>query len=144
MQILLFSSSDEEYGLQIEGLKIILEVEHICRVPKAPEYILGVINHRGRIITIIDLALLMGLQKTNLDSNSRIIVLDSDLVEVGLMVSHVYDFYSVSMEQLKELPAQTGSDRDDRFVQKMVEYNTSVISIVDKKRLENYLYELML
>lgn len=105
---------------------------------------MGVINHRGRIITIIDLALLMGLQKTNLDSNSRIIVLDSDLVEVGLMVSHVYDFYSVSMEQLKELPAQTGSDRDDRFVQKMVEYNTSVISIVDKKRLENYLYELML
>lgn len=131
----------------IEDVKLILEIENIFVVPKAPEYIWGVINHRGRIITVLDLSSLMGLKKPQRDKASRVIVLDSDLVDVGLFVSHVYDFHAVTADQLKEVPVPARSDiaeKDDRFINKMTQYNESVVSIVDKKRLEKYLFHVSL
>ena len=141
---MLFNASDDKYGIFIQDLKILLEVDNVFNVPKAPDYIWGVINHRGRIITIVDLSLLIGLRKPQRDDSSRIIVIDSSKVDIGLFVSQVFDFVTVTPEQLRNPPGQTSTEKEERFVQNLFEYNDSVVSVLDKDKLEHYLFELKL
>lgn len=144
LQVLLFSASGDKFGIFIEDLRIILEIQHIFTVPKAPSFIWGVVNHRGRIITVIDLSLLIGLNKPDYDDASRVIVLDSEVLDVGLFVSHVFDFCSITKDQLQDVPVQSSSEKDERFIRHIFEYNNSVVSVLDKSKVEQHLFDLKL
>lgn len=125
-------------------MEVILEVGTIYSVPKVPETIYGIINYRGRIITCIDLALMLGLQKVKRNASSRIIVLVTDIVQVGLFVSKVFDFLEIKDEVLQEPPLQGTGGQEERFVKNIFKYDFKVFSVLDIKKITKYLAELVL
>ena len=62
-QFLTFSVADEEYGISVLRVREILEYDTITRVPRTPEFIRGVINLRGRVVPVVDLAVRFGLPR---------------------------------------------------------------------------------
>ncbi|MDY6863556.1 MAG: chemotaxis protein CheW, partial [Thermodesulfobacteriota bacterium] len=84
VQIILFSLSGKSWGIKFEDIKEIIEVRQITPVPKTPPFISGIINHRGNILTIIDLALFAEQSPGNEKGYFKIFHLKSNKMNLGL------------------------------------------------------------
>jgi len=113
LQLVSFNLGDEEYGVDILRVQEINRMVHITRVPKAPEFVEGVINLRGKVIPIVDLRKRFGLTVKPHDKNTRIIVVDIDGQTVGLIVDGVSEVLRFSMDTIEPPPAMvTGVDAE--------------------------------
>lgn len=113
LQLVSFNLGDEEYGVDILRVQEINRMVHITRVPKAPEFVEGVINLRGKVIPIVDLRKRFGLCAKPHDKNTRIIVVDIDGRTVGLIVDGVSEVLRFSMDTIEPPPPMvTGVDAE--------------------------------
>ncbi|HET8647568.1 MAG TPA: chemotaxis protein CheW [Vicinamibacteria bacterium] len=97
-QYLGFHVGDQEYGVPILTIREILEYEPVTRVPSAPPSVRGVINLRGSVVAVVDLALKLGLAGTRATARTCIVIVEALLhgrpAVVGLLadaVSHVIE-----------------------------------------------------
>lgn len=79
----------EEYGLPINSVQEVITTPRITRVPKAGNHIKGVINLRGNVIPVIDVARRFGIGETVLGEESRIVAVDVENEVVGLAAESV-------------------------------------------------------
>jgi len=99
LQLVTFSIGDEEFGVEILKVQEIIRMLEITKVPKAPPFVEGVINLRGKVIPILDLRKRFGLQSRSHDKNTRIIVIEINSMIVGFIVD--------SVSEVLRLPANT-------------------------------------
>ena len=71
-----FRIGKETFGVDIFSVREIVRVQEITKVPGAPDFVLGVINLRGRIISVVDLGRQLGQPPTEIGRNSRLLVID--------------------------------------------------------------------
>lgn len=107
-QYLTFFIHDEEYAVEILRVREIIEYERVTAVPTVPPHIRGVINLRGALLPVVDLAVRFGQQPTALTRTCSIVVveaqLDGDCVTVGLMVSAVSAVIDIDAAQIEPPP----------------------------------------
>ncbi len=89
LQMVAFKLKDEEYAVTIDHVNEIKNVTEITRVPRAPFYIRGVFNLRGKIIPVVDLKKRLSLGDSEVRDDSRIIVVEVGQHVVGLLVDSV-------------------------------------------------------
>ena len=77
----------------------------MTKVPQAPEYVLGILNLRGQIVTIIDLGKKLGLGETDITQDPRNIIVNSSGGHVGLLVKKISDVVEADMERREPAPA---------------------------------------
>ncbi len=99
LQLVTFSIGDEEFGVEILKVQEIIRMLEITKVPKAPPFVEGVINLRGKVIPILDLRKRFGLDSRSHDKNTRIIVIEISSMIVGFIVD--------SVPEVLRLPANT-------------------------------------
>lgn len=108
-QYLTFFLADEEYAIGIQRVKEIIEYTPITRVPKVPEWIRGVINLRGNVVPVVDLALRFGLQERPVTKTSCIVVVeveqDSERTVMGIVADAVNQVIDLSPQDIEEPPA---------------------------------------
>jgi purine-binding chemotaxis protein CheW len=92
-QYLTFSVRGDEYAVAILRVKEIIAFDGVTRVPRTPAYIRGVINLRGSVVPVIDLATKFGLPASSISARSCIVLVETALAEhstvVGIMVDAV-------------------------------------------------------
>ncbi|HON77093.1 MAG TPA: chemotaxis protein CheW [Spirochaetota bacterium] len=101
MQIVCFKIGHEEYGIEILKVQEILKLPKITKLPKSAEYILGVIDLRGKVIPIVDLSMRFGNLDEDSSQSKRAIVVDIRGKQIGLAidaVSHVVKVDSTNIE----------------------------------------------
>jgi len=107
-QYLTFIMADEEYGVDILRVQEIRGWDNVTPIPNTPPHIKGVINLRGTIVPIIDLRERFGLEKTDYNATTVVIVLKviSDEREriMGIVVDAVSDVYNVGEDEMKPAP----------------------------------------
>jgi len=86
LRIVGFQVGNETYGVPITALHEIVRVPEITAVPDAPEYMEGVINLRGKIVSVIDLRKRFGIKETGLSRRNRILVVEFNGRLSGLIV----------------------------------------------------------
>ena len=84
-----FSLSRELFGFEIKYISRVIDLEKMGFVPRSPFFISGVINHRGKVIAVIDLAQFLGMKKKEVDIESKVIILDSTDFHLGFLVDRV-------------------------------------------------------
>ena len=145
-----FTLNDHLFGIDILLVREINKQLDVTNVPKAPNYIRGLINLRGQIVTILDLACRLGLDKDKLGSSFNIILkteaeleslrktedrsdLSSCPDKVGLLVDKIQDVITVEESTINPPPANRGK-LDGRYLSGVVHFNQQLISIlaVDK------------
>ena len=110
-QLVTFSIGSEEFGVDI--LKVIIRTMEITKVPKAPEFVEGVINLRGTVIPIIDLRRRFGLEPKAGDTSTRIIVIEINGMTVGFVVDSVSEVLRIPANTVEPAPAVvSGLDSD--------------------------------
>jgi purine-binding chemotaxis protein CheW len=105
LHIVGFQVGRETYGVPIASLHEIVRVTEITAVPDAPEYIEGVINLRGKIVSVIDLRKRFGDKKPSTQKKNRILVVESASRLTGLIVDAASDVIKIPVEDVEPPPA---------------------------------------
>lgn len=119
---LLFELGTEEFGIEVNLVHEVLEYKKVFAVPNAPGYILGVINFRGSIIPLIDLADKLKLIP-NPEKDKVIIVLEpesqTESILLGILVDKVTDVLEISLQNIRSTP-DTGFGFNPKYLEGMV------------------------
>ncbi|MBB1125785.1 chemotaxis protein CheW [Thiospirillum jenense] len=110
-----FSLADETYAIDVLQVQEVLKLTEIAPVPGVPDYILGIINLRGDVVTVIDARRRMGLTEREPDDAARIVIIDVDNQNVGILVDAVAEVVQISPEDVDPAPA-VGNDQSSRFI----------------------------
>jgi purine-binding chemotaxis protein CheW len=100
-QVALFELGGETYGLDIGTVHEILRMQPITRVPKAPVYVEGVINLRGKVTPVVDMGKRFGLKKADRTKNSRIVVVNVSGTTVGIIVDAVTEVLRIPIASIE-------------------------------------------
>jgi purine-binding chemotaxis protein CheW len=107
-KFLTFTLGNEEYGVPVLKVREIIKVMDITQVPQVPDYVLGVINLRGKVIPVIDLRRKFGFAATEHTERTCIIVVDVDLssmrVMMGVVVDSVSEVLNVTETEIEQTP----------------------------------------
>lgn len=117
IQLLIFSLANEEFACRTDQVKEITRMMETIKMPKAPSFIKGVINLRGKVIAVIDLARQLGLPSSEQGEESRIIVAEVEDNIVGLLVDSASEVLRISTENIEPTPAVIENKIDTRYIQ---------------------------
>ncbi|MFH2093289.1 MAG: chemotaxis protein CheW [Pseudomonadota bacterium] len=98
-----FELADNLFGIDILTIREIVPEVQITRVQQAPEVVLGLMNLRGQILTVLDMGVLLGLDKVQTDNNSHIIIFKHR--DVGFIVDQIGDVIAVGQHRIEPVPA---------------------------------------
>ena len=110
LQIVICELADEHYGLDIARVFEIIRHQPVTPVPRAPAFVKGVINLRGRIIPVVDLRGRFCMPETEATKESRIVVAESGSTRVGLIVDSVSEVLLVPMDAIEATPEVAAGD----------------------------------
>lgn len=117
-------------GMDILKVQEINKIMQMTKVPQAPEYVLGILNLRGQIVTIIDLGKKLGLGSTDISQDTRNIIVNSSGGHVGLLVRQISDVVAADMEKKERPPANMGGIQGEFFTG-VFKTDTELIGILD-------------
>lgn len=134
---LTFFLGDEEYGLEIKAVREIIGVLQITPVPRSHDYILGVINLRGKIVPVIDLRLKFSLSKCEPTDRSCIIVIEYDRELVGVLVDAVSEVIDIGKDEFDDT---TFLDQkvDERYIRGIGKFDEKIKILLDIKNVLSY------
>lgn len=89
LQLVTFMLDDVEYGVDILSVHEILRIPEITRLPNTPDFIKGVLNLRGNVVPVVDVRTRFGFPLADLTDDSRVIVIETNEKQVGLLVDVV-------------------------------------------------------
>lgn len=102
-------------GMDILKVQEINKLIEMTRVPQAPEYVLGILNLRGEIVTIVDLGKKLSLKSTDMSDKTRNIIVNSNGEHIGLMVERISDVVQAKWEKVEAPPANIGGVQGKYF-----------------------------
>jgi purine-binding chemotaxis protein CheW len=104
LQVVTFALGSEEYGVDIAQVQEINRMVTITKVPRAPQFMEGVINLRGRLIPVIDLRTRFGMSRSERTKDTRIVVTEIGTKRVGMVVDSVSEVLRIPVEQIEDAP----------------------------------------
>ncbi len=113
IQVVAFKLRKEEYGFSILNVKEIRGLTDITRVPFAPDFVKGVINLRGSVLPVIDLKKRLGLQPMEYTDSTRILIVQSDGIDVGMIVDAVTEVLTIDAANIDSVKQY---DSESRFL----------------------------
>ena len=113
---LLFRLGDEEYGVPIDRVQSIEELQKIVAVPDMPHYVRGVINLRGTVIPVVDLRLRFGMQDREYDDRTCIIIIEAQSRVVGFIVDTVSEVHQIPAKNIQPAPEFKTGEGTEQFV----------------------------
>ncbi len=104
LQIICFKIGQEEYGVDILQVEEIYKLPKITKLPKAEEYIMGVIDFRGRVLPIVDLSKKFGIKSIGNSDDQRAIIVEIHGKLVGLAIDSVSHVVKVDTNDIEPPP----------------------------------------
>ena len=129
-QYLTFVLKDQLYSVPIGTVREINSLSEITPVPRTPDFVAGVMNLRGKVIPVINLRMKLGLQSTDHTKKTCIIVIETDVGQIGMIVDSVSGVIELVANQIEPTP-NLGNDAETEFVLGMGKIDNKVIVLID-------------
>lgn len=133
LQSVVFQLGNELYGIDIFRVNEIIRMREVTPLPGSEAYIRGLVNLRGKTIPVVDLANRLGLEVQEISEDTRIIVIDSDSGNVGIVVDAVREVVTVNKDQIDKAPAIM-SDSNSDFVDGVAKMEGGLIALLSLDR----------
>ena len=130
LQWVTYFLEDEVYGINVMQVQEVLRITEITPVPGAPHHVLGIINLRGSVVTVIDIRRSFGLTSKEPDENSRIIIVEVNGNALGLLVDSVAEVVYLNQSEIETSPT-VKSDDTSRFILGVANRENSLLILVD-------------
>ena len=130
MQWVTFRLGDEKYGINVMQVQEVLRITEIAPVPGAPSYVLGILNLRGNVVTVIDTRSRFGLMTREADDATRIVIIESDDHVIGIQVDSVAEVVDLRSSEIESAP-NVGNDESSKFIQGVTSRDNQLLILVD-------------
>ena len=130
LQWVTFRLDNETYGINVMQVQEVLRYTEIAPVPGAPSYVLGIINLRGNVVTVIDTRQRFGLDSAEVTDNTRIVIIEADKQVVGIMVDSVAEVVYLRQSEVETAP-NVGNDESAKFIQGVCNKNGELLILVE-------------
>ena len=107
---LLFGLNDEFFGIDVDYVVRVIDLEKMMKIPKAPSFIAGAINMEGNVVPVVDLAKKIDLGETTITEKTKCIILEihheDETMGVGVMIDAVHDVTEISQGETQPPPLE--------------------------------------
>jgi len=137
LQLVGFKLGDEEYAIDVLKIQEIIRLVEITAVPRTDNYIMGVMNLRGKVIPVVDLRVRFNLEKSDFDKETRIIVVRFEKENIGFVVDEVTQVVRINKSLIEPTPPLVGSICQE-YILGICKYNERLIILLD---IDTLIYE---
>ncbi|WMC11392.1 chemotaxis protein CheW [Oceanimonas pelagia] len=134
LQWVTFRLDNETYGINVMQVQEVLRYSDIAPVPGAPDYVLGIINLRGNVVTVLDTRLRFGLQPAEVSDNTRIVIIEAEKQVIGILVDSVAEVVYLKSSEIESAP-NVGTSESARFIQGVCNRENELLILVDLDKL---------
>jgi len=134
LQWVTFRLDDETYGINVMQVQEVLRYTEIAPVPGAPIYVLGIINLRGNVVTVIDTRQRFGLKVDEVTDNTRIVIIEAEGQVVGILVDSVSEVVYLRQSEIETTPS-VGNEESAKFIQGVCNKNGELLILVELDKL---------
>lgn len=134
LQWVTFRLDGETYGINVMQVQEVLRYSEIAPVPGAPDYVLGIINLRGNVVTVIDTRKRFGLPPNDITDNTRIVIIEAEKQVIGILVDSVSEVVYLRASEMETAP-NVGNEESARFIQGVCNRNSELLILVDLNKL---------
>lgn len=134
LQYVTFRLDDETYGINVMQIQEVLRYTEIAPVPGAPDYVLGIINLRGNVVTVIDTRRRFGLMDAEVTEATRIVVMESENQVMGVLVDSVAEVIYLKASEIETAP-NVGNEESAKFIQGVCNKNGELIILVEFEKM---------
>jgi len=134
LQWVTFRLEGELYGINVIQVQEVLRVSEVAPVPGAPNYVLGIINLRGNVVTVIDTRRRFMLTEREIDDDARIVVIEVMGQIVGLLVDSVAEVVYLRESEIEQAP-DVGNDESSKYIQGVASRESGLLILVDVNKL---------
>lgn len=133
-----FKVDHELYGIDVVQVKEVLRYSEITPVPGSEYFVMGIINLRGNVVTVINTRQMFSLPPVEADDDTRIIVVEYNEQEViGMVVDSVDEVINLPQNDVDRAPNVVGDESSKRFVQGVCYYNNTLTILLDLVKMLN-------
>lgn len=133
-QYVTFKLDQETYGLNVMQIQEVLRHTEIAPVPGAPDYVMGIINLRGNVVTVIDTRRRFGLCDADVTDTTRVVVLEAESQVIGILVDSVAEVVYLRQSEIETAP-NVGNEESARFIQGVCNKNDELIILVEFEKM---------
>lgn len=130
MQVVVFKLDDEQFAVETAKVQSINDMMEITKVPKAPNYIKGLINLRGNVISLLDINLLLNIKKTD-EIQSSIIILEMEEELVGITVDQVDEVLDIEENIIEKVE----DDKKRAYIKGVINLQDRIVTLIDIDKL---------
>lgn len=130
MQVVVFRLGDEQFAVKTAKVQGINDIMEITTVPKAPNYIKGLINLRGNVISLLDINLLLSINKKENVEQNNIIILKMEDEHVGITVDEVDEVLEIEEEIVEKV-----DDQRKLYIKGVINFKDRVVTLIDIDKL---------
>jgi len=134
LQWVSFKLAGETYGVNVMQVQEVLRYSEIAPVPGAPAYVLGIVNLRGNVVSVIDTRHRFGLSPGEVTDHTRIVIIEADNHVVGILVDSVAEVVYLQQSEIETAP-NVGNDETAKFIQGVCHKNGELLILVELDKL---------
>lgn len=132
--LITFRLQREWFALRVEEIREVVQRAPLTAVPNAPEHILGIMNLRGKVLTVFDLDSLLGLSSPLEKERSQVLVLSlpDPEIDLGFLVDQVAQIREISPDHLRGLSASSATgERKGAYYRGALYFGGAVINVLN-------------
>jgi len=129
-----FFLDNEKYGIKVMQVQEVLRMTEIAPVPGAPHYVLGIINLRGNVVTVVDSRKRFGLPPQDSDDATRIVIIEAGEQVIGILVDSVAEVVDLRADDIEMAP-NVGTDESSKYIQGVSSQSDELLILVDVNKL---------
>ncbi|PYV80980.1 MAG: chemotaxis protein CheW [Acidobacteria bacterium] len=108
-----FLLASETYGIESRHIREVYPMKELTTLPCTPPFVLGIVNVRGQILSVIDIKKFFDLPQKGLTDLNKVIIVHTDPMEVGILADAILGMRSVPLTEIQPpLPTWTGIRAD--------------------------------
>ena len=134
LQWVTFQLDRETYGINVMQVQEVLRYTEIAPVPGAPTYVLGIINLRGNVVTVIDTRMRFGLEPSEVTDQTRIVIIEAEQQVIGILVDSVAEVVYLRQSEIETAP-NVGNEESAKFIQGVCNRDNELLILVDLNKL---------
>jgi len=131
LQLVVFKVGEEEFAVEINQVKEIVRLVPITPVPRSSKFIEGVVNLRGQILAVIDLAKRLNLDALSRTDKTRIVVAEIENNTAGMIVDEVVEVLRLPIENIEKTPELVSTEVQHQYLKGVGKLGDRLLILID-------------
>jgi purine-binding chemotaxis protein CheW len=134
-QLVSFTLSHEEYGVEVLKVREIIRMSGITHMPNAPHFLEGIINLRGKVIPVISMRKRFGMTELEHNAQTRIIIMDIEGELMGFIVDAVSEVIRISAGEIQPPPSTAADGGEQECIAGIINRSDRLLVLLDLDRI---------